>query len=404
MLFIQLLKYIRKEEPPMNENNITRLAYHNKEIILLGTAHVSKQSAIEVAELISLEKPNSVCIELDEQRYESLTNPKKWQDTDIIKIIKEKRVFLLLVNIILSSYQRKIAVNLDTTAGKEMIQAIDSAKENNATLVLADRSIQITFSRIWRKHSFIEKIKLLYMLIFSSFNDEKITEEDLEKLKQEDVLEAALSEISEALPTVAEVLIDERNQYLANKIKNAPGPKIVAVLGAAHIPGITKEIYLKQDMKELRNIPKKTLGSKIVGWLIPILIIGIFVYSFLTNTNLGFEQLKSWILYNGTFSAIGCIILMAHPLTILTAFIAAPFTSLNPLLAVGWFAGLVEALIRKPTVNDLENIYKDITSLKGILKNRFIKVLAIVLMANLFSTIATFISGIDIIERLFSTL
>ncbi len=384
----------------MIETQITRLYYKDKEIILLPTAHVSKQSVLDVKELIENERPNSVCIELDKQRFDSLNNKNDWQKTDVIQVIKDKKVFLLLVNMLLSSYQRKIASDVDSAVGQEMIQAIDSANDINAKLVLADRHIQTTFMRIWRKLRFIEKLKLLYMLLFSSLDDEKLTTEKIEELKGHDMLESALAEINQSLPTVAGVLIDERNQYLANKIKNAPGKKIIAVLGAAHVPGITKEIYLDQDMKELSSIPTKSLWSKLKGWIIPAIIISLILYSFLNSFQMGLSQLKSWILYNGTFSALGCLLLMAHPLTILTAFLVAPITSLNPLLAAGWFAGIVEAMIKKPTVADMQNVYKDITTLKGILSNRFIKILAIVIVANVFSTIATFISGMDIIERL----
>lgn len=384
----------------MIETQITRLNYKDKEIILIPTAHVSKQSVLDVKELIENEKPNSVCIELDKQRFDSLNNKNDWQKTDVIKVIKDKKVFLLLVNMLLSSYQRKIASDVDSVVGQEMVQAIDSAKDINAKLVLADRHIQTTFMRIWRKLRFIEKLKLLYMLLFSSLDDEKLTTEKIEELKGHDMLESALAEINQSLPTVATVLIDERNQYLANKIKNAPGKKIIAVLGAAHVFGITKEIYLDQDMNELASVPTKSLWSKLKGWIIPIIIISLILYSFFNSFQMGLSQLKSWILYNGTFSALGCLLLMAHPLTILTAFLVAPITSLNPLLAAGWFAGIVEAMIKKPTVGDMQNVYKDITTLKGILSNRFIKILAIVIVANVFSTIATFISGMDIIERL----
>ncbi len=384
----------------MIENQITRLNYKDKEIILIPTAHVSKQSVLDVKELIENEKPNSVCIELDKQRFDSLNNKNDWQKTDVIQVIKDKKVFLLLVNMLLSSYQRKIASDVDSVVGQEMIQAIDSAKDINAKLVLADRHIQTTFMRIWRKLRFIEKLKLLYMLLFSSLDDEKLTTEKIEELKGHDMLESALAEINQSLPTVATVLIDERNQYLANKIKNAPGKKIIAVLGAAHVPGIAKEIYLDQDMNELASIPIKSLWSKLKGWIIPTIIMSLILYSFFNSFQMGLSQLKSWILYNGTFSALGCLLLMAHPLTILTAFLVAPITSLNPLLAAGWFAGIVEAMIKKPTVADMQNVYKDITTLKGILSNRFIKILAIVIVANVFSTIATFISGMDIIERL----
>lgn len=386
----------------MDEKNITRLTYQNKEIILLATAHVSKESVTEVQALISEELPDSVCIELDQQRFDTISDQQKWQTTDVINVIKEKKAFLLIANMLLGSYQRKIAKDLDVQVGQEMSQAIIEAKKINAKLILADRNIQTTFMRIWRKHTFWEKLKLIYLILFSSMDDEKITAEKIENLKTQDMLEAALSEINDKLPKVAAVLIDERNQYLANKIKNAPGKKIVAVLGAAHVIGITKEIYIEQDMQELAKVPTVSIINQIKGWIIPFVIVSLIAYSFINSPQMGWLQIKSWILYNGTFSAFGCLLLLAHPLTIITAFLVAPITSLNPLLAAGWFAGIVEAIIRKPTVADMQNIYQDITTIKGIFKNRFIKVLAIVIVANLFSTLATFISGLDIIERLFS--
>ncbi|MEA5018605.1 MAG: TraB/GumN family protein [Erysipelotrichaceae bacterium] len=386
----------------MDEKNVTRLTYQNKEIILLATAHVSKESVTEVQDLISEELPDSVCIELDQQRFDTINDQQKWQTTDVINVIKEKKAFLLIANMLLGSYQRKIAKDLDVQVGQEMSQAIIEAKKINAKLILADRNIQTTFMRIWRKHTFWEKLKLIYLILFSSMDDEKITAEKIENLKTQDMLEAALSEINDKLPKVAAVLIDERNQYLANKIKNAPGKKIVAVLGAAHVIGITKEIYLEQDMQELAQVPTVKILDQIKGWIIPFVIVSLIAYSFINSPQMGWLQIKSWILYNGTFSAFGCLLLLAHPLTIITAFLVAPITSLNPLLAAGWFAGIVEAMIRKPTVADMQNIYQDITTIKGIFKNRFIKILAIVIVANLFSTLATFISGLDIIERLFS--
>lgn len=386
----------------MDEKNVTRLTYQNKEIILLATAHVSKESVTEVQALISEELPDSVCIELDQQRFDTISDQQKWQTTDIIKVIKEKKAFLLIANMLLASYQRKIAKDLDVQVGQEMTQAIIEAKKINAKLILADRNIQTTFMRIWRKHTLWEKLKLLYLILFASFDDEKITAEKIESLKTHDMLEAALSEINDKLPKVAAVLIDERNQYLANKIKNAPGKKIVAVLGAAHVIGITKEIFLEQDMHELALIPPVNKFNQLKGWIVPLIVVGLIVFSFINSPQMGWLQLRSWILYNGTLSALGCLLLLAHPLTIITAFILAPITSLNPFLAVGWFAGIVEALIKKPTVDDFQNIYQDITSIKGILKNRFIKILAIVIVANLFCTLASFVSGLDIIERLFS--
>lgn len=386
----------------MNEEHITKLQINQKEIILLGTAHVSKESAVEVRELIELERPDSVCVELDEGRYQSIMNPKKWENTDVIEVIKKKQAFLLLANIILSAYQKRMAKKFDTVVGKEMTTAIDCAKEFNAKLILADRDIQTTFKRIWRKHSFSEKFKILTALLLSENADENIEEEDIEKLKNGDMLEEALKEISETFPIVYEVLVEERNYYLAKKIRNAPGMKVVAVLGAAHVPGIKEELLNPRILEGIDKVPQKTTAQKMSGWIIPLIIIGAIIYSFIHNNDLGITQIKSWILYNGGFSAFGCLLCLAHPLTILTAFIAAPITSLNPLLAAGWFAGIVEAMIRKPKVQDLQNVYQDISSLKGIYRNRMIRILLIVIMANLFSTIATVISSWDIFSRLLS--
>src|SRR4051794_35085343 len=218
--------------------NITRLNVEGKEIILIGTAHVSKQSAEQVKEVIELERPDSVCIELDEQRYQSITEGDKWRDMDIFKVIKERKAAVLLVNLALSSFQKRMASQLGINAGQEMIQGIESAKEVGANLVLADRNIQITFSRIWHNIGLWGKMQLLTQIIFSIFSNDRISEEELEKMKSQDMLNSMLSEFTEHFPKLKTPLIDERDQYLAQKIKEAPGNKVVAVLGAAHIPGI----------------------------------------------------------------------------------------------------------------------------------------------------------------------
>lgn len=383
------------------EENIVRLQYKDKEIILVKTAHVSKQSAELVKEVIDTELPDSVCIELDKDRYQSITNPNNWQNTDIVSVIKEKRVGFLLVNLILSSYQKRIAKQLNTNVGQEMLQGIESAREHNARLVMADRKIQTTFMRIWRTMSLMDKLKLLWTLIGSFSEEEEITEQDLQELLQEDMLESAIFGIKNTFPKVGKVLLEERDQYLAYKIKTAPGKKIVAVLGAAHVPGVTKEIYLEQDIKELDTVPTKSFLSKAVGWIIPALIIGLLIYSFIVNFQTGMQQLGNWILWNGGLAALFTALVFGHPLSILTAFLAAPISSLNPLLACGWFAGLVEATIRKPTVKDVQNAGNDITSFKTAFNNRFIKALLVVIMANLGSTIGTFVAGFDLFKNIF---
>ncbi|MBH1939971.1 TraB/GumN family protein [Mobilitalea sibirica] len=384
----------------MNESNITRLEYNDKEIILIATAHVSKESAELVKKVVEEEHPDSVCIELDEDRYKNIMNPKAWENTDIVKVIKEKRVGFLVANLLLSSYQKKMAKKLNTTVGGEMLQGIESAKEVGAKLVLADRKVQTTFLRIWRKLGFWEKMKLFVSLIISSDEDTDISNLDLQELLQEDMLESAMAGMRKQFPKIGEILISERDQYLAAKIKEAPGKKIVAVLGGAHVPGIKQEIYKTQDIESISVVPPKSTWSKVAGWIIPALITGLIIYSFVLNIQTGIEQLSTWVLWTGALAAIFTAISLGHPLSILTAFVAAPLTTLHPLFACGWFAGLTEATIKKPTVQDVLNVQTDILSLKGILRNRFLKIILVIAMANIGATIGTIVAGTDMVKNL----
>ncbi len=384
----------------MNDNNVTKLTYEDKEIILIATAHVSMESVELVKRVIDEEQPDSVCIELDEERYQNIQNPKAWENTDIVQIIKSHKVGFLIANLILGAYQKKMAKKLNTRVGGEMLQGIESAKEVGAHLVLADRNIQTTFLRIWRKMNFWKKSKLLVSFVFSSDDESEISDEDLQNMLQEDMLESAIASMKDEFPQIGEILIHERDQYLATKIRQAPGKKIVAVLGGAHVPGIKKEIFKEQNIEEISVVPPKSVFSKIAGWIIPAIITGIFVYSFALGLHTGLRQLSLWVLWTGTLAAIFATVTLAHPLSILTAFIAAPITTLHPLLACGWFAGLVEATIKKPTVHDIQNIQNDIFSLKGYFRNRFLKTILVIFMTNMGASIGTFVAGTDIIRNL----
>ncbi len=388
----------------MTEANVTRIDLDGKEIILIGTAHVSKQSAEQVKEVIEREQPDSVCVELDAQRYQSIIDGNKWREMDIFKVVKEKKTTLLLMNLIISSFQRRMAKQLGIKPGQEMIQGIESAKEVGAELVLADRNIQITFSRIWHGVGFWGKMNLLTQILYSVISDEKVTEEELEQLKSEDMLDSMLREFTDAFPRLKVPLIDERDQYLAQKIKDAPGEKVVAVLGAAHVPGITQEIHKEHDLTALSQIPPKSKLPKLLPWAIPIFIIGIIAYTFYMNYSAGVSQTYSWIIWNGSLAAIGGIIAWAHPLTILTGFLVAPFTSLSPLIGAGWVAGLVEAYIRRPSVEDFEQISEDVYTVKGFWKNKVTRIFLVVMLISLGSSIGTFVGGADVLRLFFKTI
>ena len=381
--------------------NIIKLNYQDKEIYLVKTAHVSKLSVQDVKECIEEVQPDTICIELDEERYSKIEDPEKWRNTDIVQVIKNKQVGFLMANLILSSFQKRIANSLGSQAGREMLTGVKLAKDNHVNLVLADRSIRTTFSRIWNSFSTFERIKILGGIIGTIFDEEEITEDDLSTLKETDTLTAAINDIGKEFPIVKRIMVDERDQYLAQKIKTAPGKKIVAIIGAAHSIGIQKYINEDFDLEELDRVEKRKSYTK---YLIPAAIILLILFTVINNRDLGIQQVRSWVLWNGGLSALGVLLALGHPLSILTAFVMSPITSLNPLLASGWFAGLVEAMIRKPKVKDFEDLAEDTASFKGYWKNRVTRTLMVVIFANLFSSIGTLISGIDIVKKFIESL
>lgn len=388
----------------MSEENVTRIDLNGKELILIGTAHVSRQSAEQVKEVIESERPDSVCIELDDQRYQSIMDRNKWKETDIFNVIKEKKATLLLMNLAISSFQNRLAKQFDIQPGQEMIQGIESAKEAGADLVLADRNIQITFSRIWHNLGMAGKAQLLTSVFYSIFSKETITEEDMEKMKSKDTLNAVLTDLTESFPKLKVPLIDERDQYLAQKIKEAPGDKVVAVLGAAHIPGITKEIHKEHDVEALSQTPPKSIVPKIIGWAIPLLILSIIAYTFWANPSAGFDQALSWILWTGILAAIGAAAAFGHPLAVFAAFISAPLATLHPLIAAGWVSGIVQAYFRRPNVGDFETLSEDVFTVKGFWHNKVTRVLLVVVLTNIGSSLGAFIGGADVIRVFFKNL
>ena len=384
-----------------NSKTVHHLEYDDKQVILVGTAHVSRESALQVRQVIQEESPDTVCVELCQSRYQSIRQKERWQETDIVKIIKEKKSFLLLSNLLLASFQKRIAKKLDIKPGQEMIAAIETADEMDAEIHLADRDIRTTLSRTWRAMGLWSKIKLLFQLMLSLGEVEEIKEEDIEKMKNEDVLETLLAEVGKSLPVLKDILIDERDQYLAEKIRTAPGQKIVAVVGAGHVPGIKKYWNKDIDIRALEQLPPKSHAAGVLKWLIPGAIMAMFIAGFFYGgAKAGQDMIVWWIAANGILAGIGAIIALAHPFTIATSMLAAPLTSLNPMIAAGWVAGLVEAFSRKPKVKDLEKLPEDILSVKGFWRNKVTRILLVVVFTNLGSSIGTFVAFPVIVKLL----
>ena len=384
-----------------NSKMVHHLEYDQKHVILVGTAHVSRESAQEVISVIQKESPDTVCVELCQSRYQSIRQKERWQETDIIKIIKEKKSFLLLSNLLLASFQKRIAKKLKIKPGAEMIAAIETADEVGGALHLADRDIRTTLSRTWREMGLWNKIKLLFQLILSLGEVDEIKEEDIEKMKQEDVLETLLAEVGKSLPILKDILINERDQYLAAKIRTAPGKKIVAVVGAGHIPGIKKNWHTDIDIQALEQIAPKKKFAGLLKWLIPAAIMALFIAGFFYGgKQAGKDMIVWWIAANAILAGFGAIIALAHPVTIIASMLAAPLTSLNPMIAAGWVSGLVEAFSRKPKVKDLERLPEDILSVRGFWKNKVTRILLVVVFTNLGSSVGTFVAFPVIVKLL----
>ncbi len=374
-------------------NNIHRLTHDGKEIILVGTAHVSRESADLVRTTIESEKPDTVCVELCESRWQSIQQKSRWRDMDIVKVVKEKKAFLLLSNLILASFQRRIADKMDIQPGQEMLTAIDTATAVGARTWLADRDIRTTLSRTWRSMTLWGRVKLLFQLLLSLGEVDDLKEEDIERMKQEDVLNSLLNEIGASQPVIREILIDERDRYLMQRIKSAPGEKIVAVVGAGHVPGIRNYWEREFDLADLEVMPPKSSLSGSLKWIIPVAIMLLFAWGFYAGgSQAGSDMILWWVAANGLLAGIGAIVAWGHPLTVLSSVLSAPLTSLNPMIAAGWVSGLVEAFSRKPKVRDFETLQDDIRSVRGFWSNKVTRILLVVVFTNLGSTLGTFIA------------
>lgn len=377
----------------------------NENVILVGTAHIAKDSVKEVREVIEEFKPDIVAVELCKKRYEAIKNRENWENTDVSSLIKEDKAYLLLAQIFLASLQRRLAKEYSIEPGAEMVAAIEEAERRNIKVALVDRDISITLKRAWKKMGLLEKIKVVWELLKAMVGyEEEIENIDIEKLMKDDAISAFIEEFKEFAPSVADVLIDERDNYIAKRIiEESKKGKVVAVVGAGHLKGLKEKLEgenLDVDLEELEMVPKKRVSiSKLISYSIPIIFATLIIYIYTTfGLERAFDALKWWIIINGSLSAIGALVARAHPFSIITAFFAAPVTSLSPTIAAGWVAGYVEYKLRKPTVKDFKSLSK-IESLRDFFNNRVIRLLMVVALANLGSMIGTFVAISYIIPK-----
>ena len=393
-----------KREQPMRE--ITRDGVH---YLLLGTAHVSRASVDAVIEMSGNGDFDAIAVELCPARHQALTKQQQWKDMDLYRIIREKKAGLVMANLALGAYQRRIAEQFGIEPGAELKAAADAAIAHDLPLQLIDRDLATTLKRSYRAVPWYKRIMLTTGLVMSTVSSEDIDEEQIEKLKEGDILESTFTEFAEQSPELYEALIAERDRFMAARLRQEnsdnAGKRILVVIGAGHLEGLAK--YLSNDKEdpasEVANLstqPPPNRWLKFVPWVIAALVLTGFWIGFSRSPELGWQLVTLWVAINGGLAALGALIARAHPLTILSAMVAAPLTSLNPAVAAGMVTGIVESWLRKPRVSDLERLRDDATSLKGWFKNPATRILLVFFFSNLGSAIGTWVAGFQIFDAL----
>jgi pheromone shutdown-related protein TraB len=376
--------------------DVVKVEIPGKEVYLVGTAHVSEKSVDLVEKTIRDVNPDTVAVELCKQRHESLFQEKKWDETEIDEVIKTGRAHLFLTQLMLANFQKRIGDKVNVKPGSEMKKAVEIARENKIRVELIDRDVKTTLKRAFSLMTLGEKAKMASSFIEGMIGGEEVDEELIESLKKKDVLTEMLNELGREIPSIKKVLVDERDEYIACRIRELKGNNIVAVVGAGHVEGIVKSLKSKgknfrDKIKELEGVREKKSLSKYVPWLLPLAVVGLLFAGFLTHdAEYTLDLIVKWFIIQGTMAALGAMLALAHPVTIMATFIAAPFALLHPLIAVGWISALVEMKMRKPQVKD----FRGLTQLKGISdywRNRVTRIFLVMILANLGGTLSTLV-------------
>lgn len=377
---------------------------------LLGTAHVSRASATAVHDEIAHGDYDVVAIELCANRHHGMVDPDALGRMNLFEVIRAGKAPMVTAMLAMGAFQQRIAEQFGIEPGAEMRAAIDGAKARAIPLELIDRDIGVTLRRIYGNVPWYKRLYLFSGLFASVVVNDEIPEEDIEALKEGDLLESTFAQFADSAGPIYAPLIDERDQYMAAKLLeiSARGPRhVLAVVGAGHLKGI--ERYLREPeaernirLAELEQSPPPRRWYKALPWLIVALVFVGFAIGFSRSPELGFRLVVEWVVINGSLAALGCLIAGAHPLTTLTAFVAAPLTSLNPTVGAGMVTALIEAAIRKPTVADFSSLRKDTTSLRGWRHNRVARTLLVFFLSTLGSAIGTYVAGFRIFDHLVS--
>jgi pheromone shutdown-related protein TraB len=377
----------------------------DKTILLVGTAHISQQSKDLVTRVIEQERPDAVCVELDEKRYAALSRQNDWENLDLKQVVRNKQLATLMVNLILAAYQKKLGGQLGIKPGAELLAAARTAEQMGVPIALCDRDVRVTLRRAWHATSFLKKGYLLATLLTSLFDKTELDEKKLAEMRRKDVLSELINELGTALPHTKEVLIDERDIFMAEKIKTTSGQRLVAVVGAGHVEGIKRVISQDNSglIETISLVPQAGRLWKILHWLVPGLIVLSLI---LIGVRQGAAEFTAnavyWIMAHGIPSALGALIALAHPATIVSAFAASPVTSLSPLIGAGYVCAFIQVMTCPPVVKEFEVVNKDIATFKGWWHNKLLRIFLVFLFTTAGSSLGTWIGGYRVFNSLFN--
>lgn len=385
-------------------DEVHRVTVGAREYVLLGTAHVSRGSVEAVRRVIAEERPDHVCVELDPQRYEVLEHKQKWEQLDLKEVIRKGQLAMLVVSLLLAAYQKRLGTRLGIEPGTELLEAVRAAKEAGIAFSLCDRDVRVTLRRAARAMGFFKKVWLLSYLLASVFAPEELSEEEIQRLKQQDVLSEVMAELAKFQPSIKRVLIDERDAYLAEKLRRAEGRKIVAVVGAGHVQGMLEALEADQavDLAELDRVAPVSKLWHLVGWGIPATIVGAIVWLGITQgAAVAGASTLTWFLATGIPAGIGTALALAHPLTILAGFVSAPFTTLSPLIGVGHVTALVQIWMCPPVVREFQTIAEDVGSLRRWWGNKLLRIFLAFVLPSLGGMLGMALGTVKIFSKLF---
>ncbi|MEO6798818.1 MAG: TraB/GumN family protein [Rhodanobacter sp.] len=398
--------------PALAGQPMERVRRDGVDYVVLGTAHVSRSSMEAVQALLAHEHFDAVAVELCESRAQGMRDPEAFKQMDLFQVIRQGKAGMVAASLVLSTFQKRLADKSGILPGAEMKAAMDGADQRGLPVWLIDREVGTTLKRAWRSVGFWQRFGLLGGLLASIFEREDIAQEEIEKLKQNDLLESAFSEFASGSKPLYESLIGERDAFMAARLReeaarsaSSEPRSVLVVIGAGHLKGLCTLLREQQDepalkVAELAQTPPKARWPK---WLAMGLVLVVFAaigWAFHRNADLGTQALMAWVLFTGGFAALGALAAGGHPLSIVAAFIAAPIKPFRPGIPAGGISAMVEAWVRRPRVADFDTLRDDIVHWTGWWKNRVARTLLNFILVSIGTLIGEYSAGFQIVKSL----